>query len=461
MKKLIILTSSLFCSSVFGITPEEESEEQANSFSSSYLSSRNYLQNPYWGLPSLGGSAAITESQTTTKSTTQKLFSNGSWNAMGVASYYDQNGGNNYGYGVNVFAQSGEIGGFSLGGYLTAVNPYSARMNPSDPTQQALGLSIKEQLELQELFVEYKYAEVLQMDIGRIGINNSPWLTYYQNNALNLVTYQGALANIELGNRWLITALAVNQSQLLGETGFNNLTYYNYILDPTTTSASTTQGTLATGVSWSTPHELFDFRLWGYKFYDYSNLIYADSNLKLNATDKLEFNLGVQGALQFGSSNNILNNNGLGNSINSNMLGLQLALNYEWLELKLAYNNVWGPSEAFDGGNLVSPYTYSLATDPLYTTSWMLGIIDKSAGQAYKLAPTVKFLDDNLQIGVSAAQYNTITIPSSSEYDITLSYAVPQLKGFTIFAGYGYIVQPETAEISGGYEGQIMLSYLY
>ena len=49
-------------------------------------------------------------------------------------------------------------------------------MNPSDPDQQALGLSTKEQLEMQELFVEYKYSDILQIDAGRIGINNSPWL---------------------------------------------------------------------------------------------------------------------------------------------------------------------------------------------------------------------------------------------------------------------------------------------
>jgi hypothetical protein len=54
-------------------------------------------------------------------------------------------------------------------------------------------------------------------------------------------------------------------------------------------------------------------------------------------------------------------------------------------------------------------------------------------------------------------------MPASNEYDITFNYNVPQIKGFTIFAGYGYIVQPLDNEGNGGnnFEGQIMLSYLY
>jgi hypothetical protein len=466
LKRIMIFSSGLICANAYGITLEEESQEQTTTVASGYLSRGNYLQNPYLSLPSQGGTANLSESQIASDGIANRIFSDGTWNVMGVASYYDQNGANNYGYGVNIFAQTGEIAGFSIGGFLTGVNPYTSQINPSDPDQQALGLSTKEQLEMQELFVEYKYSDVLQLDAGRIGINNSPWLTYYQNNALNLVTYQGALANVDLGNHWLVTALAFNQAQMLGETGFNNQTYYNSSIDPSLTpdgTSNTTPGTIAAGVSWNTPTELLDFRLWGYKFYDYSNLIYADSNLKLKASDKLGFEIGVQGALQFGSDQNILSNNGLANNINSNMLGLQLTMNYDWLELKLGYNNIWGPNDSFEGGNIVSPYTYSLATDPLYTTSWMLGLIDKSAGQAYKIAPTVKFLDDALEIGVSAARYNTVIMPASNEYDITFNYNVPQIKGFTIFAGYGYIVQPLDSESNGGnnFEGQIMLSYLY
>ena len=188
LKKIMIFGAGIICTNTYGLTPEEESQEQTTTVASGYLSHGNYLQNPYLGLPSQGGTASLSESQIASDGIAKRIFGDGTWNVMGVASYYDQNGGNNYGYGVNIFAQTGEIAGFSIGGFLTGVNPYTAQINPSDPDQQALGLSTKEQLEMQELFVEYKYSDVLQLDAGRIGINNSPWLTYYQNNALNLVT---------------------------------------------------------------------------------------------------------------------------------------------------------------------------------------------------------------------------------------------------------------------------------
>ena len=77
---------------------------------------------------------------------------------------------------------------------------------------------------------------------------------------------------------------------------------------------------------------------------------------------------------------------------------------------------------------LYRPYTYSLANDPLYTTSWMLGLIDKSAGQAYKIAPTVKFLDDALEVGISAARYNTVTMPAVMNMILRLIIMYHRLK---------------------------------
>ena len=51
-------------------------------------------------------------------------------------------------------------------------------------------------------------------------------------------------------------------------------------------------------------------------------------------------------------------------------------------------------------------------------------------------------------------------MPASSEYDLQVSYAIPQIKGFTVFGGYGYLLQDES--IGGNlYQAQLMVSYLY
>ena len=444
----------------------QEISESTISSENNYIARQAYIENAYIGMPSGGGTQDISESQLLSNNPAKRLFADGTWNVFGSASYLNQNGANNYGYGVNIFGQTGQLGGFSVGGLLTISNPFfSSQINPRDQTNQAQTLPIAYQVTPQELFLEYQYDHRFQLDAGYIGISNSPWMTYYQNNALNLVTYQGAIVNIDPGAGWLLTAFAINGAQLLGENGFGQQTMYNQAFDYGTGTANitdqSTPATVAMGANWTSPGEMLNARLWAYAFGDYSNLLYADSTIKLPINDDLGFTLGVQGAMQGDSfGKNILNTSGYGNSVKSNLLGLQLGFNYSIFALQLGYDNVWGPSGAYENGGLVSPYTYQMATDPLYTSGWMQGLVEKSAGQAYKIAPSLSLLVNNLVISPSYQYYATTGVAPSTEYDLTLSYNIPQVKGLTIFAGYGYTQQPADA---GGdtYQAQTMLSYLY
>ena len=51
LKRIMIFSAGLICTNTYGITLEEESQEQTTIEASSYLSRGNYLQNPYLGLP--------------------------------------------------------------------------------------------------------------------------------------------------------------------------------------------------------------------------------------------------------------------------------------------------------------------------------------------------------------------------------------------------------------------------
>ena len=194
-----------------------------------YISASAYIQNPYIGMPSLGGTQNIAESQQEKQNIAEKWFADGTWNVIGEASYVSQNGVGNYAYGANIFGQTGQVAGFSFGGFLTIMNPFLANnINPGNPDEQVQNLPIDQQITPQELFTEYQYKNIVQVDAGWIGINNSPWLTYYQNNVLNLVTYQGIAVNVHPGGGWLLTGLALNGTQLTGETGFSQQTLYNF-----------------------------------------------------------------------------------------------------------------------------------------------------------------------------------------------------------------------------------------
>lgn len=443
------------------VKDEIESATAVDSSDSGYIHFGNYTQNPYIGMPSLGGTQSISAKDNSESSLLGQLFENGTWNAFGAASYVEQNSFNNYGYAINLFAQTGAVGGFSIGGLMTIANPFfTKQLNPIDEENQAQGLPVAEQVIPQELFAEYQYLDMVQVNAGWIGINNSPWMTYYQNNALNMVTYQGASINVNPGAGWLLSGFAINGAQLLGENGFSKQTMYNSTWDNGTATGNigtvTSNYTVAIGANWTSPQEMLNAQVWGYDFANYANMLYADTSIKLPVNDDLGFVIGVQGAIQGQNSDgNILNNNGYGNSVSSNMLGASLDFNYSIFGLQLGYNNIWGPSDGYEAGGLISPYTYQYATDPLYTTGWMQGMVERSSGHAYKFAPSLSILNNNLTILPSYQYYATSLIPSSSEYDLQISYNIEQVKGLTVFGGYGYLtnVDEDGGRVSNSVDG--------
>lgn len=434
-----------------------------------YISPQAYIENPYTEMLSGGGKQNVSKNQLKNQNVAEKWFNNGTYNIDGAASYINNHGANNFGYTANIFAQTGQVTGFSFGGFLTIANPFlSGNLNPSNIEDQAQGLPINQQITPQELFIEYQYSNLVQVDVGWIGIDYSPWLTFYQNNTLNLITYQGAMVNVHPGGGWLITAVAVNAMQRLGEVGFSQQTLYNY---NSTYNAGGIQelgnngssGTIALGADWY-PLSNYDYnlKLWAYQFNNYANLAYADTELKLGINKDTDFTIGLQGGMEGGNGEgpgNVFNNAGMGN-INSNFVGIQLGFNYNIFSVQAGYNNIWGANNSYGGGNIVSPDSYGFATDPLYTTGWILGMVERSAGSAYKISPSLNLLDNNLQIGASYEDFSTTAQLPSGEYDLQVIYHIPQIRGLSILGGYGYLSQ--SMEQGGNtYQGQIMLSYLY
>lgn len=59
-----------------------------------------------------------------------------------------------------------------------------------------------------------------------------------------------------------------------------------------------------------------------------------------------------------------------------------------------------------DEGGFASPYTFTHATDPLFTTSLTQGMIDRGAGSSEKLALTYTSTDKRLVLAVSRAYYD-------------------------------------------------------
>ena len=235
--KLSYILVLLTLSSASAVAFADESSTVLNT-NANYINRNAYLQDPYINLTSGGGTKIISESATANQSLSQRLFEDGTWNIFGsTIAQYNTSGGNGnpwYGYNANLFAQTGQIGGFSAGGMFVMANPlWSKDLNGRNPVPNN-GLPSGEEVNPAEAFLEYQYSNIIQADAGWIAINNSPWLTssYYSGNLAPSTTYQGAEVSVYPGSGWLLSALAFNSAQIIGQTGFSRLTLYNNTYSP-------------------------------------------------------------------------------------------------------------------------------------------------------------------------------------------------------------------------------------
>lgn len=98
-------------------------------------------------------------------------------------------------------------------------------------------------------------------------------------------------------------------------------------------------------------------------------------------------------------------------------------------------------ASAFHNGNVVSPYTYKYATDPLFTTSMTQGLVDQAtSGHAWKIKGVYWFGASRAwRFIASYARYSQAQFlhpyqtGNPSEVDLDATYFFPgALKGFSI-----------------------------
>ncbi len=440
-----------------------------------------YTENPW-----IHSLKVTNNTQTNTDGIIKHLFCDGEWNAFGAVSMQytgTQSSFTNYGYGVDLFAQTGQLYGFTFGGLIDIVNPFFAtNINGNNPNTQAYFLPSQKQVAPSEAFVEYQYNNLLQVDAGLIGINNSPWLTpnYFNNMIATPYSYQGAMINVNINKNWTLTGIGFNGAQGISSSSFTGLTNYNtgydflsgIIANNTVTGASA--GTIAVGLNGELFNHQNTIQIWGYNFANYGELLYANDNSKFTLNSDLSFNLNTQAGMDMsnGNANNINAINDPGNGLNggsygqisSNFLGIQGNITYKCYSLNVSYNNVWGNETGYGHGAIVSPYTYGMADDPLYTTPYIAGLVDMgSSGAAYKVGASINLLDKSLTISPSMTAFKTGVSQwnNTHEYDLITTYATPKIKGLNIFGVYAYQQNPPSNSSGNNYVIQIMLSYLY
>lgn len=424
-----------------------------------FIGKYNYFQNPYNWVMSGGGTLNQTESQIEHQNIAERLFTGGTYNVFAGATYNQWDG--NYqssgkSYGGNIFAQTGQIGGFSAGGVLSVMNPFSSLNSDVNPISTAIPtrnasyyIPTFTSTTISEAFVEYQYKNVVDTNIGYIAFDNSPWLAgnMYTNMLTVPTTYQGAGVNVYAGNGWILSALAFNGAQFGAQSGFTPQTNYTSWLTQKDGSQAYSNGTAAIGANYVSNDGNVSARVWGYQFDNYGTMLYGDGNINLPISgSKHSFNIGAQFGTdqQWFQASNAMTNaaTGAGN-IQSYVAGIKAGWaynNYEW-QLNLSANTMWGPNGSWGGGAFVSPYTQSLQVDPLYAEAWSYNMVTQGQpGNMYKAQGQFALGNwgQNLifqPVYVYVANNNPTT-NGLQELDLVMNYPLPQVRGLYLFGAY-------------------------
>ncbi len=161
-------------------------------------------------------------------------------------------------------------------------------------------------------------------------------------------------------------------------------------------------GTLAFGASYQNGGASAE--TWYYKFYNFADMIYwsGDYSFKKSKNGDAPF-IGAQYVREWSN-----NNSYFPQAISSTGYGVLVGLNFPKGNLTWSYNGITtAHGSTFHAGGIFSPYTAGYATDPMYTTSMTAGLVEKGAGNAWKLALTYFAFQKKWRFITSYAQYNT------------------------------------------------------
>ena len=219
-------------------------------------------------------------------------------------------------------------------------------------------------------------------------------------------------------------------------TGWRGDANYGGVADLPTTAGGTS-GTLALAGEYQRGG--LDAALWYYDFKDFARMAYAQGKLQFARRNSLLPYARAQLVREWYGTNAFeINGTRLfgqpGAATDNLTWGLLAGVKVRSFDLSAAYNRLQTRGAgAFGGGALVSPYTAGYATDPLFTTSMIRGLVELGPGSAWKLSASLSALDKRLQLAASFAQYRTALNGNDTEtYFDTIYRPQSWWKGLTL-----------------------------
>ena len=340
--------------------------------------------------------------------------------------------------------QSGSFGGgFSLGASFLTANSFGTQSNNPARIDSTLMGNSNSVSALGQAYVQYQNA-LMQLRAGYQYLN-TPWMGQSDSRVLP-ASYNAVSAVFKPARGWDVYALrSFNwKSRTSGGYYADNLYYpatYNGDamyggLGGLPATAHQSNGAWALGTSYGVAG--FKGQAWYYDFFNFARMGYLEGSYTLKTGTGFDPFVGAQYVDESGSANNFLVSNSAalfgvpGTSVKSRVWGVTGGVIIPNGRIDLGYNKVGSEAGAVGGGAIISPYTAAYATDPLYTTSMIRGLVEMGPGHAWKAKVTYNLLK-NLQVIAAYAKYTTQYRGNSHDVYFDVIYNLGgYLKGLTL-----------------------------
>lgn len=323
---------------------------------------------------------------------------------------------------------------FSLGGKLNLLTEeffYGFRLGATGYTAQPLGINSHIQTKVDrtlpgkpvgafgQAFGQYEN----KCFLARIGnqLITTPWMNEADSRMIP-ATYQAVYAKLTPITDFNLSAMRVLRFKNRISSSFSKTNLYNPSSQATPIALADQKfiGAFALGADYK--HDNFKIQAWGYQFYNIAKLYYADASYKADLGYAIKPIMGIQLGHEH-NDGNIAFNTVNRSPKNSDLLGVLVGIECGEGSFTVGYNDIPKKAGAYLNGNIISPYTTSYTSDPLYTTSMIAGLIEKAAGHATKVTLKYNFFDKKLKTLISYAKYyNNPSIPNTSESNFDITY---------------------------------------
>lgn len=327
-------------------------------------------------------------------------------------------------FGGMINAQTAPIYGVSADAAVYTAQPFG--LNSKNPAEVDTTLPGVPLTALGQAYLQYQNPQLLVR--GGYQIIKTPWITDSDARMIP-ATYEAGLGTYTPIPDLSFTAMRVIGFKSRIDDWYPDTNLY-FLSVPQLANIDNTGGTIAVGSNYK--YEDLKLQAWYYEFYNFGNLLYGDASFVYKNCTKINPLIALQAGSETGDGKNYLEEVNLGET-DARLLGGQAGAEIYDGKLTFGYDYIPRVSDAFQDGDIVSPYTASYASDPLYTTSMIAGLIEKASGQAWKVTGSYNFFQTFLLSASYAKYYTEPFVPDTNEGDIDGTYSFHGwLKGFSV-----------------------------